>query len=60
MSNVDTGKGFFKGTVDVHKLLLGNMAQKWAKVTPFYAIVNRLLHSNFHIYMFYFLLLIYF
>ena len=38
--------------------LFQEMAQKWAKVTPFYDIVNLVLYSNFDIYMFY--LLIYF
>ena len=30
--------------------------QKWAKVTPFYVIVNLIPHSNFKVYMFYLLI----
>jgi len=29
------------------RVLLGNMAQKWATVTLFYGIMNLVLHSNF-------------
>jgi len=68
-TNVDMGEGVFKlqwtstnctinYTNPCDNFLLGKMAQKWAKVTPFHGMINLVLHNNFDIYMFY--LLIYF
>ena len=68
-TNVDLGEGV--ATADVHKLYhsfvtvyscltltlpFQETAQKWAKVTPFYVIVNLIPHSNFKVYMFYLLI----
>jgi len=65
-TNVDMGRGCFSysgrpQTVPLlanlsDSLLPSHMAQKWAEITPFYRIMNLVLHSNFDIYMFYLLI----